>query len=258
MIASQHNRSHFTIAYHFVELQRYLHTSCRILIKNTRLCTYHKIILFRVAYPIVVIQILTATIRINTFHRCMIGLYQIFMFTTEAYPAEGSVAVIKKFRSHNIFYITGEYEPILVIFFFSNLTNSGIINGFHKRVSIIEEVGAPPYKSLYSPEMACQRFIHQSTEFLRVFVQQTCTFGESNSYRAISTFVNGMTGSLVRKQVYMYILVYSILQQVNDVPMISDRNRFLAVHRLIRQQECFRNRVRDVPYPTLPIPGSNA
>ena len=258
MIASQHNRSNFTIAYHFVELQRYLHTSCRILIKNTRLCTYHKIILFRVAYPIVVIQILTATIRINTFHRRMIGLYQIFMFTTETYPTEGAVAVIKKFRSHNIFYITGEYKPILIVFFFGNLTNSGIINSFHKGVSIIEEIGPLLYKGFYSPEMACQRFIHQSTEFLRVFVQQTCTFGESNSHRTVSAFVNGMAGSLVRKQVYMYIPVYSIFQQVNDIPMISNGYRFLAVHRLMRQRECFGNRVRDVPHPTLAMPGFNA
>ena len=258
MIASQHNRPYFTIAYHFVELQRYLHTSCRILIKNTRLCTYHKIILFRVAYPIVVIQILTATIRINTFHRRMIGLYQIFMFTTETYPAERSVTVIKKFRPHNIFYITGEYKSILIIFFFGNLTNSGIINSFHKGVSIIEEIGPLLYKGFYSPEMACQRFIHQSTEFLRVFMQQTCTFGESNSHRTVSAFVNGMAGSLVRKQVYMYILVYSIFQQVNDIPMISNGYRFLAVHRLMRQQECFGNRVRDVPHPTLAMPGFNA
>ena len=205
MIASQHNRSNFTIAYHFVELQRYLHTSCCILIKNTRLSTYHKIILFRIAYPIVVIQILTATIRVNTFHRCMIGLYQIFMFTTETYPAERSVTVIKKFRPHDIFYITGEYKSILIIFFFGNFTNSGIINGFHKGVSIIEEIGTLLYKGFYSPEMVHQRFIHQSTEFLRVFVQQTCTFGESNSHRTVSAFVNGMAGSLVRKQVYMYI-----------------------------------------------------
>ena len=234
MIASQHNRSNFTIAYHFVELQRYLHTSCRILIKNTRLSTYHKIILFRVTYPIVVIQILTATIRVNAFHRCMIGLYQIFMFTTETYPAERSVTVIKKFRPHNIFYITGEYKSILIIFFFGNLTNSGIINGFHKGVSIIEEIGTLLYKGFYSPEMAHQRFIHQSTEFLRVFMQQICTFGESNSRRTVSAFVNGMAGSLIRKQVYMYILVYSIFQQVNDIPMISNGYRFLAVHRLMR------------------------
>ena len=257
MIASQHNRSNFTIAYHFVELQRYRHTSYRILIKNTRLSTYHKIILFRVAYPIVVIQILTATIRVNTFHRCMIGLYQIFMLTTETYPAERSVTVIKKFRPHNIFYITGEYKSILIIFFFGNFTNSGIINGFHKGVSIIEEIGTLLYKGFYSPEMAHQRFIHQSTEFLRVFVQQTCTFGESNSRRTVSAFVNGMAGSLVRKQVYMYILVYSIFQQVNDIPMISNGYRFLAVHRLMRQRKCFGNRIRDMPYPTLPMPGFN-
>ena len=257
MIASQHNRPYFTIAYHFVELQRYLHTSCRILIKNTCLSTYHKIILFRVTYPIVVIQILTATVRVNTFHRCMIGLYQIFMFTTETYPAERSVTVIKKFRPHDIFYITGEYKSILIIFFFGNFTNSGIINGFHKGVSIIEEIGTLLYKGFYSPEMAHQRFIHQSTEFLRVFMQQTCTFGESNSHRTVSAFVNGMAGSLVRKQVYMYILVYSIFQQVNDIPMISNGYRFLAVHRLMRQRKCFGNRIRDMPYPTLPMPGFN-
>ena len=257
MIASQHNRPYFTIAYHFVELQRYLHTSCRILIKNTCLSTYHKIILFRVTYPIVVIQILTATVRVNTFHRCMIGLYQIFMFTTETYPAERSVTVIKKFRPHDIFYITGEYKSILIIFFFGNFTNSGIINGFHKGVSIIEEIGTLLYKGFYSPEMAHQRFIHQSTEFLRVFMQQTCTFGESNSRRTVSAFVNGMAGSLVRKQVYMYILVYSIFQQVNDIPMISNGYRFLAVHRLMRQRKCFGNRIRDMPYPTLPMPGFN-
>mgnify|MGYP000727231459 CR=1 FL=1 len=115
----------------------------------------------------------------------------------------------------------------------------------------------PALQGLYSPEMAHQRFIHQSTEFLRVFVQQTCTFGESNSRRTVSAFVNGMAGSLVRKQVYMYILVYSIFQQVNDIPMISNGYRFLAVHRLMRQRECFGNRIRDMPYPTLPMPGFN-
>ena len=198
VISSQHNRAYFTPANHLIEMEGYLHSSNCILIKNTCLCTHHELILFCIPYPIIVVQILTAPIDVDTLHSRMVCFYQIFVFTTQADPPERTVAVIKELGSHNIFDIT---RPDKSVFFINTIIGdffySGIVYGFHERVSIIKEISSAGYQFLDELEMTVQRYVYQVTEFLRRFVKKACAFLESQSGWAVSTFVNGVTGGLI-------------------------------------------------------------
>ena len=143
MVASQHDRSYFATANHFIEAERNVHSSHSILIKDARLCSYYQLVLFRIAYPIIIIQILTASIDVDTFHSCMVCLYQVFMFSTQANPSERAITVVKELRSHNVFYIARPDESVFLVYTVAgDFFYSGVVDRFHKGVSIVKEIGA--------------------------------------------------------------------------------------------------------------------
>src|SRR5699024_2901741 len=74
MVTSQHNRSDFSVSYHFIELQGNISSSQCILVKNTALSTNNQFILLSVADPDIVISVLTSSVRINNFHCSMVCL----------------------------------------------------------------------------------------------------------------------------------------------------------------------------------------
>ena len=199
MVASQHDGADLSLAHHFIEAQSYIHTSHGILIKNTSLRADYQIVLLRITNPIVVIQILPATCRVGTFHRRTVGLHQVFMFSTEAHPAERTITIIKQFRSHNVFHIAGEDEAVLIISVPSDFAHTGIVDGFHEGVPIIEEVRAVFHQPFYSFEMTLQGSIHQAPELRRILVQHTGTLLKRQSDGTVTALVGGMAGSLVGK-----------------------------------------------------------
>ena len=170
MVASQHDGADLSLTHHFIEAQSYIHASHGILIENTSLRADYQIVLLRITNPIVVIQILPATCRVDTFHRRTVGLHQVFMFSTEAHPAERTITIIKQFRSHNVFHIAGENEAVLIVPVSRNFAHTGIVDGFHEGVPIIEEVCTVFHQPLYSLEMTLQGNIHQAPELRRIFM----------------------------------------------------------------------------------------
>ena len=199
MVASQHDGADFSVAYHLIEAQGYIHASHGILIKDTRLRADYQIVLLRIANPIVVIQILPATCGVDTFHRRTVGLHQVFMFSTEAHPAERTITIIKQFRSHYVFHIAGKDEAVLIISVPSNFAHAGIVDGFHEGVTIIEEVRAVFHQPFYSLEMTLQGSIHQTPELRRILVQHMGTLLKRQSDGTVTALVGGMAGSLVGK-----------------------------------------------------------
>ena len=199
MVASQHNGADLSLTHHFIEAQSYIHTSHGILIKNTSLRAYHQVVFLRITNPIVVIQILPATCRVDTFHRRTVGLHQVFMFSTEAYPAERTITIIKQFRSHYVFHIAGKDEAVLIISVPSNFAHAGIVDGFHEGVPIIEEVRAVFHQPFYSLEMTLQGSIHQTPELRRILVQHMGTLPKRQSGGTVTALIGGMAGSLVGK-----------------------------------------------------------
>ena len=91
-------------------------------------------------------RILSATGRVDALHGGTVGLYQVLVFAAKTYPTERPVAVIEEFRPHNVFHVAGEDETVLVAAVTRYFGNAGIINGFHERVAVIEEVRAPADK----------------------------------------------------------------------------------------------------------------
>ena len=202
MVASEHDRSDFSIPHHAVEAECDIQPPFRILVKDTRLGSYHKPVLPGIANPVVVIPVLSATGRIDTIHSCLIGLYQVFLFPAQAYPTERPVTIVEQFRSHDIFDIRGPDKAVLLIdpvpgnFFYT-----GIIDGFHKRVSVIEEIRAASHQFLDYLEMAVQGTVDQRTETACIAGKEFRTFGKGNTNGTVASFINGMARGLIAQQV---------------------------------------------------------
>ena len=177
------------------------------------------------------------------------------MLAAKTYPTERPVAVIEEFRPHNVFHVAGEDETVLVAAVARYFGNAGIINGFHERVAVIEEVRAPADKLFYGKEMALQRGIHLTAEFGRILMQHPGTLLEGQSHGAVAAVVRRMAGCLVGKQVYMYLFLYGIFQKVHHIAVIGDGNRSVTVHGLFGQRKGLRQRIRYVSHPALTVAG---
>ena len=143
VIASEHNRTDFSLTNHFVKLQRNLGSSVCVLIQDTALCTDNQFVFLCIANPNPVVAVLITSIRIDTFHRGSVGCIQIFWFAGQAAPTERTVAVIEQARTQNIFNIGREHKSVyFVVPVLADFRNASIVNGFQEAVSVIEEVGS--------------------------------------------------------------------------------------------------------------------
>ena len=186
----------------------------------------------------------------------MIGLYQVFVLAAQAYPTKRTISIIKQLRPHNIFHIAGPDKTVLFVRTIpGNFPDTGIINGFHKRISIIEEISATRHEFLYNFKMTAQGLVHQKTKFFGRFMQHPGAFLKCQSGRTITSFVNSMAGGLIREQFNRYIFFFRIFQQINHITMISDRTRLSTLHRLIYDTERFNYTIGNMPYPSLFVTG---
>ena len=115
VVTSEHNRAHFSLAHHIVEFQCYLQASHSVLIEDAGLCAHYKGVLLRVADPHPVVHVLTAALLGNAVHGGLVGLYEVFVFSTQAHPAERSVAVVEEHRAHYVFHIRRPDETVFLI-----------------------------------------------------------------------------------------------------------------------------------------------
>ena len=252
MVASQHDRTHFAITYHFIELQCDVHTSDGILVKDTGLCANHEVILLGIANPNPVVHILSASFFRDASHRCLVGLHQVFVLATEAYPTERTITIIEQFRSHDVFHIRWPNESILFIHTISgDFFYTGIINGFHKGIAIIEEIGASSHQSLNDIEVTFQAFIYLHFKSRTVFLQEASTLFETDACRTIATFINGMARCLVAEEFNVYVIVQGIFQQIDYIAMIGDGTRTLFLHGFTCQLIGFCQIRSDMLHPSL-------
>lgn len=82
-----------------------------------------------------------------------------------------------------------------------NFLYTGIVDGFHKRVSVVEKVSAASHKLLDYLEMTMQGLIDQRAEPVHIMRKKFRTLGKGNADRTVTTFIDGMTGSLVTQQI---------------------------------------------------------
>ena len=100
VVASDHNRTDFAAANHFVEFKRDIRSAFGILIEYARLCADNKLVCLCITNPNIVIAILRAAGRIDAAHCRCIGLVEILGLARQADPAERTVAVVK-YPQHN-------------------------------------------------------------------------------------------------------------------------------------------------------------
>lgn len=124
------------------------------------------------------------------------------MFPTQTYPAERPVTIVEKFRPHNVLDIGRPDETVFLIDSVpGNFLYTGIVDGFHKRVSVVEEVSAASHKLLDYLEMTVQGLIDQRAEPVHIVRKKFRTLGKGDADRTVTTFIDGMTGSLVTQQI---------------------------------------------------------
>ena len=259
VVTSQHDGTHLTAAHHFVELQRDVHTSYGVLVEDACLCANHEVVLLGVANPDPVVHVLSASFLGNAFHGGMVGLDEVFMLSAQAYPAEGTVAVVKEFGPHDVLHIGRPDEAVfLVDTVLGYLLYAGVIDGFHEGVAVVEEVGAACHQLLDEPEVAAKRLVDHHFKTFTVFLQQARTFLEGDACRTVSAFVDGVAGSLVAQQFDVDMVVDGILQQVDDVAVVGDGAGTTVEHRLGCQAECLGNAFGDMFHPPLLVAGLDA
>ena len=252
MVTPQHDRAYFAITNHLIELQCDVHASDGILVKDTGLCANHEVILLGIANPNPVVHVLSASFLRDAGHGCLVGLHQVLVLTTEAYPTERSVAIVEQFRPHDVFYIRWPNETILFIHPISgNLLHTGIVDGFHKGIPVIKEVSATSHQCLDDIEVSFQAFIHLHIKGRTVFFQETCTLFETDTCRTIATFIYGMARCLVTEEFDMYVVVQGIFKQIHYVAMIGNGARTFFLHCLVGQLVSFLQIGSDMLHPSL-------
>src|SRR5699024_7107238 len=152
----------------------------------------------------------------------------------------------------NVFYIRWEDKAFAGIFaVFSNVFCTCIKYSFHKAVAVVEEVSASFYQSLDQVVMFDKCLIYQLAETIFVISQHLCSLFKCQTLRAVAAVIRNMTGSLVRQQFDLNIIVYCILQKVYNISMVRNRNGFFLIHVFLRNSEGFRGIFNYQAYPSL-------
>ena len=72
VVASYHNGAYNAVAHHFIEAQSYPRAALGVLIEYACLSSDNELVLFGVAYPVIVIPILEPAVGVDAFHSGMI------------------------------------------------------------------------------------------------------------------------------------------------------------------------------------------
>ena len=146
------------------------------------------------------------------------------MLTAQTYPTERTITIVKEHWAHDIFYIRWPDEAVFVIkAILRNFLDARVINCLHKGITIVKEVGAIVSQGLDSLEVTFQGFVNQLSKGFLVFSQEACPLFKADTSRTVAAVVNIVARSLVRKQIYMDIVLVDIFQEVYDVTMIGNR-----------------------------------
>ncbi len=156
--------------------------------------------LFGIAYPDIIVPVLSPSIRIDTPHGSIIGLDEILMLPTQAYPSERAVSIIKHLRSHYILHIGWKYKSVLFILaILGYFLYTSIKYGLHKGITVIKEVGSSVHQCFDKLKVPPQTLIHKLPKFTPVLSQHACPFIKSKALRAIAAVIGHMGGCLVRE-----------------------------------------------------------
>src|SRR5699024_5946036 len=93
--------------------------------------------------------------------------------------------------------------------------------------------------------------IYQLAETIFVISQHLCSLFKCQTLRAVAAVIRNMTGSLVRQQFDLNIIVYCILQKVYNISMVRNRNGFFLTHVFLRNSEGFCGIFNYQAYPSL-------
>ena len=173
VVTAEHYGAYFAVSDHLVELQCNLESAHGILIENASLCAYNESIFLCIANPVVVIAVLSSAIGVDAFHGCLVGLHEVFVLAAQANPAERAISIVKQHRAHDVFHIRWPYETIFFVDSVAgNLFHAGIVDGFHERVAIVEEICAAGGEGFDCLEMAAERFVNFFAEFVMIFMEK--------------------------------------------------------------------------------------
>ena len=145
------------------------------------------------------------------------------MLTAQTYPTERTITIVKEHWAHDIFYIRWPDEAVFVVkAVFRNFLDARVIDCLHKGITVVKEVGAVASQSLDCLEVTFQGLVNQFSKGFLVFSQETSPFFKADTSRTVAAVVNIVARSLVRKQIYMDIVLVDVFQEVYNVTMIGN------------------------------------
>ncbi len=255
MVASHHDGTDFTTPYEVVEGACDLGSALCIRIEDTRLGSDDELVLLGVANPLPVVAVLAAPVGVDTLHRGVVGLAQIFWFARQADPAKWSIAVVETHGPHDVFHVrgigkgaVGPEQPF----------GPGPGGLQQEGIAVVPEMSALVGEPFDDLEVAAQTLVDQFLEFRPVAGQQFAHLLEGDSSRTVSTVVGHVAGGLIRDQIHRNVVLVEVFEQIDDIALVGNRQRFALVGGFEHPSHRLSEILADSADPTLGVPGFDA
>ncbi len=168
-------------------------------------------------------------------------------------------AVVEQAGAEDVLDVGREDEAVqLVVAVLADLRNAGVKDRLHEVVAVVEEVGALVVQPADQLEVVAQRLVDQLLEALGCLVQHLGALLKGQSLRAVAAVVRDVAGGLVGEQVDVDVFLDQVLQQVDDVAVVSDRARLAGLLRRLRPLQRLIEAVGVLVDPALGVAGHDA
>ena len=157
-----------------------------------------------------------------------VGGLEVLGIARGANPAEGTEAVVKEHRAHDVLNI-GRIAELAVG---RHDVGTSAARLQQEGVAIVKEVHALVGQLVDGGTLAAQRCTHTLLELLRLLGHHALALLEGQAHGIVATGPGVVQRRLVTTQVYMHILVGQAFPQINDIAHIGHRDGPLVGHSL--------------------------
>ena len=121
------------------------------------------------------------------------------MLTAQTYPTERTITIVKEHWAHDIFYIGWPDEAVFVVkAVLRNFLNTRVIDGLHKGITIVKEVGTIASQGLDCLEVTFQGLVNQLSKCFLVFSQEASPLFKADTSWTVAAVIDIVTRSLIR------------------------------------------------------------
>ena len=179
---------------------------------------------------------------------------KVFIPAGEAYPAERPVSQIKEIRPQKSFHKGWIDKSIQGIFaVYADLLNPCLIHCRCQAVAVIEEKCAPGTQCFNQLMVLLDCRLNPVYKLLRILRKHPGPLGKCHPLGTISSVESDMAGRLIRHKINMYVMIHRILEQIHDISVVGNGNRFLFLYPFRRQAKGLLTAFRSQADPAQPL-----